>query len=129
MCLKKAFFERLYAVRSVKLCLLAVNVSMAVIFATHDQPSVKLELLVKALTILNIFEIMPNKSCTFLEKADKNSFGVYLFHSPLVYITYSLISNASPFLVVFVNLIVFGAVAYLLAELVRKTKLKFLIGE
>ncbi len=129
VCSQKAFFEKLYAVRPLKLCMLAVNIIAAVIFVASERSSVAFELLLKVLSILNIFKLMPNKSCSFLEKTDQNSFGIYLFHSPLVYITYSIIPNASPIIVVFVNLIVFGSVAYLLTDLVRRTKLKFLIGE
>jgi len=83
----------------------------------------------KALVITSIYGIMTEKTCSVIEKVDRNSFGIYLFHSPLVYITFTFISNAPPVLVVFINLIVFGAVAYGLTNLVRKAKLKLLIGE
>ena len=72
---------------------------------------------------------MPEHTPHIIEKIDRNSFGIYLFHSPLVYITFSIAPNASPIIVVIVNFILFGAAAYGLTELVRKTKMKKLIGE
>lgn len=83
----------------------------------------------KALLIANIYGVMPHKTCAVVEKVDRSSFGIYLFHSPLIYITFASIPNAHPALVVFVNLVLFGAVAYGLTALVRRTKLKLLIGE
>ena len=58
----------------------------------------------------------------------KNSYGIYLLHSPLIYITYKYIGNSSPLYVVTLNLI-FGVVAYVITDLIRRTKLKFVIGE
>jgi len=85
--------------------------------------------LMKGLCIINAYGAVPDKTCEIVERIDRNSFGIYLFHSPLIYITYATIPDASPFIVVFLNLVVFGAVAYGLSELVRRTKWKALIGE
>lgn len=63
------------------------------------------------------------------EMIARNSFGVYLFHSPLIYITFANLPDANPIIVVVLNLVVFGAVAYGLTELIRKTRLKVMIGE
>ena len=58
----------------------------------------------------------------------KNSYGIYLLHSPLIYITFKYWGNSSPFVVVGLNLL-FAMVAYMLSELIRTTKLRIAIGE
>lgn len=128
VCSKRELIERIYALRLLRLALPAINLSLIILLVLGFE-SVTITLCAKTLSLLNIFQFMPRREFVPLEKVDKNSFGIYLFHSPLVYITYSCIPNASPFIVVFLNLIVFGAAAYALTELVRKTRLKFIIGE
>jgi surface polysaccharide O-acyltransferase-like enzyme len=80
-------------------------------------------------TVLALYVNMPSKSCKMVEFIDKNSFGIYLFHSPLVYITYSTIPNQLPIIVCFVNFCIFGTLACLLTIGMRRFKLKRLIGE
>ena len=58
----------------------------------------------------------------------RNSYGIYLFHSPMIYITYKYLSNSSPIVVVGLNLI-FAVVAYLLTDMIRKTRIRMIIGE
>ena len=91
--------------------------------------SVTMTLAAKGLFIASVYSVIPGKQWDIAEKIDRSSFGIYLFHSPLIYITFALIPNAHPAIVVFINLVVFGSVAYGLTELVRGTKLKVLIGE
>ena len=91
--------------------------------------SVTITLAAKGLLIASVYGMMPEKTYSVVEKLDRNSFGIYLFHSPLIYITFATIPNAYPVIVVFLNLVLFGAVAYGLTELIRRTKLKVLIGE
>ena len=91
--------------------------------------SVTMTLGAKALFMVSMYGVMTKKTCSVVEKIDRNSFGIYLFHSPLIYITFVNIPTSHPAIVVFVNLVVFGAVAYGLTALIRKTKLKVLIGE
>lgn len=81
------------------------------------------------LTIIVLYEILPNRTNKILNLISDNSFGIYLLHSPLVYITYAHLSNASPIIVVGLNFIVFGSIALLLTIIIRKIKLGFIIGE
>ena len=99
------------------------------VFVTSTPVGLLLSVGLSTLMIFNIYVIMPEKSCSIVEKIDRNSFGIYLFHSPLIYITFACIPNANPGIVVFVNFIVFGVTAFGLTELVRRTRLKVLIGE
>ena len=59
---------------------------------------------------------------TFLYKAD-------LFHSPLIYITFSFFANASVLFVVLVNFVFFGGVALCITEVIRNRGLGLIIGE
>lgn len=72
---------------------------------------------------------IPNNTGKIMQFLSKNSFGLYLFHSPLIYLTFTYFSNASPVLVVGLNFAVFGLVAAVMTVLVRKLKLGFIIGE
>lgn len=83
-----------------------------------------------ALSIIIILHlIIPNKTIKIMELIDKNSFGIYLFHSPLVYITYKLFANYNPIFVISINFLIFGTLSFLITDIIRKTKLKFIIGE
>lgn len=121
--------RKVYRFPGIKWALLALNVGLQVHCLFADSVRVLVSLGMKALCILNAYGAMPEKSCALAEKIDRNSFGIYLFHSPLIYITFATIPNAHPAIVVFINLVVFGAAAYGITALVRKTKLKVLIGE
>lgn len=76
-----------------------------------------------------MFELSPNKTNKFILNLDSNSFGIYLFHSPLIYITYSTNLINYPLLVFLINFILFGTISYFATLLIKKTKLKFMIGE
>lgn len=106
-----------------------LNIALYAYCYSAESVRVLTSLLLRGLCIINAYGAMPQRTCSIIEKVDRNSFGIYLFHSPLIYFTFSIIPNASPIIVVFVNFVIFGAVAYELTELVRKTKLKVLIGE
>lgn len=121
--------RKVYRFPGMKWVLLALNVGLLVYCLFADSVRVLISLGMKALCILNAYGAMPEKSCALAEKIDRSSFGVYLFHSPLIYITFAAIPNTNPIIVVFINLVVFGAAAFGLTELIRKTKLKVLIGE
>ena len=72
--------------------------------------------------------LIPDKTNKFIRSISDNSFGIYLFHSPLIYITYAYYTNSNPWLVLFLNFIVMGTISYLLTYYISKTKLKFIIG-
>lgn len=121
--------RRVYSISFMKWFLLTLNAGLLMYYLFADSVRVLLFLSLSALCILNAYGAMPEKSCSLVDKIDRNSFGVYLFHSPLIYITFATIPNVHPAIVVFINFVVFGAVAFGLTELIRTTKLKVLIGE
>ena len=60
---------------------------------------------------------------------DKNSFGIYLFHSPLIYFSFTYYPNINPILMVIINFLIFGIFSVFITILIRKIKLGFIIGE
>lgn len=78
--------------------------------------------LISLLIIFLLYLIIPAKTNGFLNEIDKNSFGIYLFHSPLVYITFTYFPNKDPFLVVLINLFM-GYVAYYISKCVKHLKI------
>lgn len=80
-----------------------------------------------ALFTVMYFEL--NFKAKFIDDISKNSFGIYLFHSPLCYISFAFFSEINPLLMAFVNFVLFGAFSFLTTALLRKTPLKVILGE
>lgn len=121
--------KRTYDIPLIKWGLLLLNVVLYAYCYVVGSARVLVSLLLRDLCVINAYGAMPRCTCRVIEKVDQNSFGIYLFHSPLIYFTFSMIPNASPIIVIFINFVVFGAFTYELTGLIRKTKLKVLIGE
>jgi peptidoglycan/LPS O-acetylase OafA/YrhL len=85
------------------------------------------ELMTFALLIAGYLAI-PNKTNSVTAFLSKNSFGIYLLHSPLIYITFTFWKDENPVFVVAMNLVVFGGIACVLASLIVKTPMKFIVG-
>ena len=79
--------------------------------------------------ILLIYSIIPNKKNKIMQFFALYSFGIYLFHSPLIYISFSFLPNIHPMLMLFINFVLFGSVAILLTKIIKKVGLKRVIGE
>lgn len=110
------------------------NIKWIVIFASIILVSFliyieKYNKIASSILLLILYIIVPINIGKIRQFLSKNSFGLYLFHSPLIYITFTYIPNANPILVVGLNFIIFGIVAILMTILVRKLKLGFIIGE
>ena len=76
-----------------------------------------------------IYNVIPDNHNIVIDMIAENSFGLYLFHSALVFITFAYIPNMSPFAVIIINFILLGVVSYLLTISIKKSKLKIIIGE
>lgn len=87
------------------------------------------DLVCAVLFIVSIYSLASDRSNAMLNKISKNSFGIYLFHSPLIYITFTFFLNYPIWFVVLLNFVVWGGVAYFMTELVRRINFKILIGE
>lgn len=69
------------------------------------------------------------KSNKLIKLMDKNSFAIYLFHSPLLYIMYDKFANINPLLLVSINITIGICIPIIMAYILRKLKLNFIIGE
>lgn len=86
--------------------------------------------ILRIIIVVTLFMIVPEKNNKILGFLSKKSFGIYLFHSPLVYIVFDQMAGKNPWLVISINMIVCGGLAVGLTILVGKTKyLKAIIGE
>ena len=72
---------------------------------------------------------MPNKRNLILSRISRNSMGMYLFHSPLVYLAYCYLPNINPFLMLLINFLGFGTISYFVTGFIRRVNLGFIIGE
>ncbi len=81
------------------------------------------------LTIIPLlYNIISNRKFTLLQKISGYSFGIYLFHSPMIYFTFCFLPNISPMLMLVINFFCFGFVAYFISKQLSNSKLKFIIG-
>ena len=88
-----------------------------------------IKLLSALCVVITAYIIVPSKTNKVTEYLDRNSMGMFLFHSPLIYISFTFYPNIHPALMVFINFVCFGFLASLLTELIRRTPLRILIGE
>lgn len=84
---------------------------------------------VSFLSLYVLLPNLPNRINTFLQVISENSFGIYLLHSPLIYITYSFFKTWNPMVVIAINFLAFGGLALLMSIYIRQTKFKFILGE
>lgn len=69
------------------------------------------------------------KNNSIIEKIDKNSFAIYLLHSPILYIMYKYFADLNSYLLVAMNITIAIIMPSIIAEVLRKLKLNFIIGE
>lgn len=108
--------------------LLGITISSFILLITFNNIKL-LEYIFTTLFIFLIYQIISNKENKIIQIISENSYGIYLIHSPLIYITYTYLTNINPIMVVFINFVIFGIIALLLSILIRRTKLKFILGE
>lgn len=127
--IKKYFIESKMKYKKDISILLIVLVT--IYFLTYNL-NVYLSLGLKYLICLTIipllYNIITNKEIKILDNISNYSFGIYLFHSPMIYITFKYLPNINPLLMLLINFCCFGLLAYLITYLINKSKLKFLIG-
>lgn len=63
-------------------------------------------------SVITCYLIIPNKNNKIGILLSENSFGIYLIHSPLVYITYRFFSECIPYFVVGLNFILWGGAKF-----------------
>ena len=107
------------------LCIITGMLLMYRLHHTFDA----IKLLAALSAVITAYIIIPSKTNKVTEYLDRNSMGMFLFHSPLIYISFTFFPNIHPALMVFINFVCFGFLSSLITELVRRTPLRILIGE
>lgn len=90
--------------------------------------SIGYELYLSIIVLLMFYYYMPSFNNKFVNEISNRSYGIYLFHSPLIYTTAFLCPDINPWLMLFLNFAVFGLVAYGLTIVIASSRLKFIVG-
>jgi len=123
----KIFWEK---AASRKTVILAVTVCAVLgVLAALYMKLEPLRILSGSLIVLALYMIAPNRSAVIADRISKASFGLYLLHSPLIYVTFAVLLHAPPVIVFGVNAAVWGGLAYLATLLLSRTPLKLIIGD
>ncbi len=88
-----------------------------------------LKYIINILFLPFLYHIIPSKSNKFILNISKYSFGIYLFHSPLIYFTFYSNYVKTPFIVLLINFVFWGIISYILSYFISNSKMKFLIGK
>lgn len=86
----KMYVQNIYKINLIKKTLVWANVLLLCYVMNKDSICVMISNMFRAMFIINVYEMIPEKTCNIIQRIDRNSFGIYLFHSPLVYITFFL---------------------------------------
>ena len=108
--------------------ILIITLSVLMSFVSLIRPS-KLDVLTSLILLCLAYALVSKEDNKINDTISRNSFGIYLFHSPLIYITLAYLANSNPLLVVLISFLIFGTVAFLMTLVVRKTPARFIIGE
>lgn len=118
--------QKISAQWKISIACAALLVSAAVIFL--KQTSI-LSFIASVLLTLTCYLFVPDSTSKYANLISKNSFGIYLLHSPLIYITFTYMLNAAPVIVFIVNFFIFGGLAFILSEFLAKTPIRYLMGQ
>ena len=91
--------------------------------------SIGFELYLSIVVLFLFYKFIPKSTNTVIDDISRRSYGVYLFHSPMIYITACFCPNIDPWLMLFINFVCFGDIAYFMTVAISKSKLKFILGE
>lgn len=85
-------------------------------------------LIISLIIVLGLYYAIPSKENKTLDFIDRHSFGVYLLHSPLIYITFTYLKDSYPLIVFATNFIVMGGFALLLTYLIKRSRINNLLN-
>lgn len=90
--------------------------------------SIGFDVYLSVVILIGLYMFVPSKRLYIVDEISNKSYGIYLFHSPMIYITAYLCPNINPWLMLFLNFFAFGFVAYSISKLIMQSKYKYLIG-
>ena len=120
---------RLEKINTWKKRMLLVSLIIGVGFAIYRFTSIGFEIFLSVIAVLSFYALVPDFRNKFINAISKRSYGLYLFHSPLIYLAAVFCPNINPWLMLFINFICMSMIAYTITVALSKTKLKFIIGE
>ena len=88
-----------------------------------------IEFILPLMLLLSLYNIVPNKKIGFLNYISENSFGLYLFHSPMLYPIFNYAPNINIIIMLINNIIIIPIICISIIALIRKIKISFIIGE
>ena len=91
--------------------------------------SIGFDLYLSIVILLLLYKFIPSFDNSIINNISKRSYGLYLFHSPMIYITAVFCPDINPWFMLFINFVCFGLVAYFITTALSKSRMKFLIGE
>ena len=106
------------------LCLITISLSALNVFF-----NLRIDFIASGLMVLLMYLLITrtyNKVFSFISYY---SFGIYLFHSPLIYITFTYLNESNPIFVIFINFVILGAISVGLSFFITKTPLKVMVGQ
>ena len=118
-CLKKFKWADIFAFAiSVMMLIGFVLMLIAIGFMYMGRGGTFVQLIAVWLCLVVIFFLMPNKSNKFTRTLAEVSLGVYLFHEPLAFISYTYWPDINPLLMVSINFFIWGTVASIISYFV-----------
>lgn len=75
--------------------------------------------IISLVVVLLFYYLTPSVSSKWIQDIDTKSFGIYLLHSPLIYITYTYIPNVNPAIVIICNFVLFGLISYFITTFIK----------
>lgn len=128
ICTCHEFYQSFFNRKIIKIVSATIGIFLLLFCAFFDT-RVIVGICCKLICIFVLYAIMPKKNGKVISSISKNSFGIYLFHSPLIYITFSFFANESVLFVVLLNFVIFGGVSLFITEFIRRRGLGLVIGE
>lgn len=109
---------------------LAILVGTIIVgYLIYRVTSIGFDIYLSIIVILLFYKYIPCFNNIFINEVSKRSYGLYLFHSPLIYITAIFCPNINPWFMLFINFVCFGSIAFFITSALSKSKLKIIIGE
>lgn len=113
------------------LVMLAVSMALGLLLDDIGSGAVEkgASLALSSCAVVGAYCLAASRKIGFLQQVSKDSYGLYLFHSPLIYFMFMKWPDAHPALMLGVNFLVCGLVGWGMVRAVRKLGLGIVIGE
>lgn len=104
ICTYREFYQSFFNRKIIKMISAIIGIFLLLFCAFFDT-RVVVGMCCKLICIFTLYAITPEENSKVINSISKNSFGIYLFHSPLIYITFSFFANESVIFVFYLILL------------------------